>query len=163
MQKWMDSTVYPKMGSVDRSEETDKHDLVVKLVGREIKVEEKFRTSIFDDFLIELLGDVRHPLIDQSSGKFVHHKIGWFYYCDADYVMYAMCDSPLAEEANKIYSVDIKKLKTLFPDFIKNNVYTIPKLSKKGIGYSLNIAIPWDILEMNEVAKIVYRKPASTI
>lgn len=162
MQKWMDTTVYPIMGSADRSEETDKHDLIVEVGNRSIKIEEKFRTSIFDDFLVELLGDVRHPLIDQGTEKFVHHKIGWFYYCDADYLMYAMCDSPLAEEANEIYSVDMKKLKTLFPEFIKNNTYTIPLLSKKGIGYSLNIAIPWSVLEMNSVAKVVHRKPAST-
>lgn len=163
MQTWVDSNIYTKYGQPDRTQETDKHDLLLRMKTRSILVEEKFRQTIWSDFNIELLGDVVPPLITQATQKFVRQKIGWFYYCDADYILYSMNDSPLAESPERVYFINMKKMHENFADFIKQGVYSIPRINLTGIGYSLNLAIPWDVLEMNKIATKVYQKePTST-
>ncbi len=47
--------------------------------GRKIKIEEKFRTHVWNDFLIEILQDVLPPM----SG----YKLGWFYHCKSEQVI----------------------------------------------------------------------------
>ena len=158
MQEWLDENFYPDYGKVDRSKETDKHDLLLLRKEKSYDVEEKFRKTVYNDFLLELLGDVKPPLIDFSNGKFVHQKIGWFYYCDADMVVYAMADSPIAETPTKIYIVNMRRLKKLFPQLIKDKMYNLVPINTNGIGYSLNIGIPWDVLIDNKVAMLKYEK-----
>lgn len=158
MRSWVDSNIYPKYGEIDRKQETDKHDLVLKMNSRDFKIEEKFRTSLWDDMNIELLGDVNPPLLDLASEKFVSKKMGWFYYCDADYILYSMSDSPIAKQPEEIYMINMYKLKRNFSSFIKERSYTLPPINHKGYGYSLNLAIDWKTLEENEIARRIYKK-----
>ncbi len=149
MQKWLDKNFYPSLGKVTRSA-TDKRDLIVEIGKRQVSAEEKIRTKVWDDFLIEILQDVTPPLVEK--------KWGWLYYCNSDRLVYVMCDSPLAEEAEKIYVVKVKRFKEIFPELIKGGAYTLPGINKTGQGLSLNIAIPWSVLELNEVATKMYQK-----
>ena len=161
---------YTKDGEVGR-------DLFLGRDGRKIKIEEKFRTHVWNDFLIEILQDVLPPM----SG----YKLGWFYHCKSEQVINVFCESIDAEDPKKIYAVDMSKLKQQFPilispkvamkeaertgsgltkrdvTWLRNNMRGYDSspskhkfvVSAKGKGLSLSVCIPWEILLTKGIAK----------
>lgn len=94
-----------------------------------VTVEEKIRTSVYQDILIEILQDL------------VKHTLGWFYTTNADYLYYAMCMNGDISELHMIQWPQFKHwcLSKYWPDKGMHGKYLI---SPKGIGLTLNLKIP---------------------
>jgi len=109
-----------------------KYDCLIKINGKWVKVEEKYRSRYYPDLLVETKQDTET------------NSPGWIEETEADYLLYGVKE--------RIFAVDIPKLKS-FVERNKNNFDKI--ISKKGWGRTENIAIPWYVLESNGISKIV--------
>ena len=93
-------------------------------------MEEKYRSTDYNDCLVETIQDTKT------------NSPGWLYYSEADYILYGI--------GNKIYCIDLPKLK----GFIERNKDAFnKKISKKGWGITENIVVDWSTLQMNKIAK----------
>ena len=110
--------------------ENKKYDCELLIDGNKVKVEEKFRSKVWPDCLVETIQDTKT------------NSPGWIYYTKADYILYGM--------GNEIYSLDAQKLR----NFVENHKDAFnKKISRKGWGITENIAIPWYILFHNGIAR----------
>lgn len=106
------------------------YDCEVLIDGKWIKVEEKYRSVDYRDFLIETNQDTKT------------NNEGWLYYCKADYIFYGV--------ANKIYYIDLPKLRE-FINRVGDRFHK--KISKKGWGITENLAIPWPVIIVNKIGE----------
>lgn len=153
MQVWSDKTLYPQAKlKVDRSSADQTKDLIlITEKGTRFMAEEKWRTSIYSDFLIELIQDVH-------TGN-----LGWFYKCRSKRIIYGMTSkfNYEAESPLVVFSVDMETLKRELHKLMQDGLnYRIVE-SKKGWGLSVNIAISWKDLKMMELAQEIYRDPTA--
>lgn len=112
--------------------ENKNYDCEVKIGEIWYKVEEKYRSSDFDDCLIEMIQDTET------------NSPGWLYYCKADYVLYGV--------SKKIYCIDLPRLKSFVEKY--KDMFN-KKISKKGWGRTENIVIDWATLKINKIAKLL--------
>lgn len=106
------------------------YDCLIKINNRWWKVEEKFRSKIRDDILVEIMQDINTD------------SRGWLYETKADILLYGM--------GNKIYGISIPKLKELVNKY--KDVFN-KKISKKGWGVTENLVIPLYIIIQNKIGK----------
>ena len=112
-------------------------DVVLKINGNHLKIDEKARHKDYGDFLIEIVQDLR------TGNK------GWLFK-EKDYYFYASWGNNLEPES--FYSVNSK----LLQDFIIQNWFDIlPKLelSVKGWGVTLFAKLDWQDLIYTKIAK----------
>lgn len=108
------------------------YDCEVLLDSKWYKIEEKYRSSDFNDCLIETIQDTET------------NSPGWLYYCKADYVFYGV--------GSKIYCIDLPELRR----FVEKHKHIFnKKISKKGWGITENIVIDWSTLIINKIAKLI--------
>lgn len=147
--RWMDDFYRQKLGAttVDRGDSDIYKDLVLTLGnGGKIRIEEKFRSKVWDDCAIELLQDITPP--------FNTHKLGWFSICRSDRVFYVMCPSLVSAAPAVIYSLNMTKIKNgglqqllrVHPEYCQSMV------SHKGQQLSINLLLPWDKLVAAQLA-----------
>lgn len=150
LQPWMDSLYREHELDPDRSNSGYGYDLILSdlYYGHKTKVEEKYRTKVWDDFAIELLQDVSFPLRKQT--------VGWFYHTKADSVTYILCDSINATRPQKVYSVDMRLLRGNLTDMLVGGLEPVLRASKKGVGYSINMCLDWDVLIFNGIARKIF-------
>ena len=155
-----------------------KRDLILaRSLGKPVKVEEKYRTKVWDDFLVELLQDIVPPMNP--------YNLGWLYQSRSEQLINIFCDSIDAEKPTKIYSVNMAKFKEQLPvlvdpkkameeaemtgegltgqdvRWLKKNASGFESsptesrfvISSRGRGLSLSLVIPWHILVEREKAK----------
>ncbi len=177
LQFWMDN-FYKGLGyKIINRKGNIKRDLILGgKSGKTIKVEEKYRTRVWKDFLVELLQDVIPPMNP--------YNMGWLYQSRSEQLINIFCESIDAEKPERIYSVDMSKFKSELASLIdpnismaeaewsgegltKEDVAWMKKntgvsvnptnsrfvISSKGRGLSLSLVIPWDILIERKVAK----------
>lgn len=108
------------------------YDCLVKIDGKEWKVEEKFRSQEYPDLLVEIIQD------EETNAP------GWLYTTKAEILLYGVKD--------KIYAVNIEKLRNFVKKFGDN---FNRQVSKKGWGITKNIIIPWTTIFRNKIGKIV--------
>lgn len=118
------------------------HDVIVKIDGRNCKVDEKARDGDFDDLLVEVLQCMR-------TGK-----IGWIYH-QIDYLFYASWRDKESTVPSSAYLVDFGKLRDFVTDESTfKQLETI--ISTKGYGVTLNKKVAWLDLTYTKIAtKIV--------
>ena len=112
--------------------ENKKYDCVILIDKRWIKIEEKFRSKDWPDFLVEIIQDTKT------------NSPGWIYYTQADWILYGI--------GKKIYRVEVQKLRE-FLKFYENELDV--KISEKGWGTTENLVIPWSVVIINSIGKIV--------
>lgn len=108
----------------DRSTACRDYDFTFISKGKTYKVEEKFRTVNYGDFLIEIIQDV----FDRNAG--------WYYETKADYIFYVV-------EMKYIYIVRWD----LFKHWLSKNwkdANISARVSTKGYGLTINLSIKWD-------------------
>jgi len=111
------------------------YDVKIEKDGRLIKIEEKARSQIYDDLLVEVMQDL-------ESGK-----LGWFYNTTADLLLYGMWGNKI--EPEMMYVVNMQKLRKLvMNEFLKFE----DKISVKGYGITFNKIINWSDLLWNKIA-----------
>lgn len=105
------------------------YDCLLQVDGRELKIEEKARGRDYEDLLVEIEQDTetKNP--------------GWLYYTQADYLFYMVMKKT-------IYAINMEKLKSHIEQF-KDNYNQ--KISIKGWGRTVNIAIPWHTIFYNKI------------
>jgi hypothetical protein len=136
-QKFFDA-YYKKKGWPYRriqGSENRRYNCLVEINGKKWKFEEKSRTADYDDFLVEIKQDIK-------TGD-----PGWLYYCEADYILYSTPKS--------FYAIRLSRLR----EFVKKNGANYPiKISKKGWGETMNIAIPWADLISQKIAQKIRKE-----
>ena len=109
-----------------------KYDCILTKNGKQIKIEEKYRSQDYKDFLVEIMQDTET------------NSPGWLYYTEADYIIYGV--------SLKFYLIKVSKLK----EFMQMAGSAFKKvISEKGWGRTENIAIPWEYVEMNNLGKLL--------
>lgn len=110
-------------------------DVLLDMDGVESKIDEKARQGEYKDFLVEVMQDLR------TGNK------GWLY-GEKDYYFYASWAK--SEQPSSFYAVKSDGLKSL----IANEWEKLPKkISRKGWGVTLFVTIPWQDLELLDIAK----------
>lgn len=118
----------------NRSESCFDYDLTVTSGITTKKVEEKFRFTDYNDFLIELFQDI--PTADKPEGH------GWFYKTNCDAVFYWVCDDK--KELCKLFIIRWQLFKKWFSENLSSlNGKINWKSSIQGKGYTLNVVIKW--------------------
>ena len=109
-----------------------KYDCVVLINGVWVKIEEKFRSKDWSDMAVELVQDTET------------NSPGWLYYTEADWILYGMED--------RIYLVKVRELR----EFVKHykDKFNV-KISKKGWGITENLIIPWTVIVVNKMGKLI--------
>jgi hypothetical protein len=113
---------------IDRSGACEGFDLVLNIKGEKIKVEEKFRSGIWEDILVEKTQDTKTE------------STGWYYYSTADVIVYFM----KSNAERRVYIISFFKLRELI-DRIMDSLQT--KISKKGWGITVNWVVPLSLLQ----------------
>lgn len=129
------NTYYKRKGwKVKRvnGKENKKFNCLVDIGGKLWKFEEKARSKDWNDLLVEITQDAET------------NSPGWIYYSEADYILYSTPDN--------FYAINFKKLKKYVEKYGENYNFII---SDKGWGKTINIAIPWELLIKNNIAKKV--------
>lgn len=178
LQTWMDD-FYKGLGyRIVNRKGNIKRDLVLaSKSGKTTQVEEKYRTRVWNDCLIELMQDIMPPMS--------RYKWGWLYCSGSDQLINIFCDSIDAEKPTRIYSVNMPKLKGQLPSLVDPKIAmaeasysgdgltqrdvswlrrnakgvesnpTVGKfiVSSKGKGLSLSLVLPWNILIERDIAK----------
>ena len=106
-------------------------------VGEYITVDEKVRTKNYDDFLLEIIQDMK-------TGN-----LGWLF-GDKDYVFYASWDDMDKYEPISFYIINMFKLKEYLCN-LDGSLNTF--ISKKGWGTTWNLKIDWKILLDTQIAQ----------
>lgn len=123
------------------SNRTTSWDVRVKNDIGVITIDEKARTGVWNDLLVEVLQDV-------ETGN-----LGWVYKFK-DYYLYGMWEDEIKPE--KLYWIDANKLKEFvgenFMKFLDNNEYNI---SEKGWGKTFFITAKWNDLEYLKIAELL--------
>ncbi len=128
----MDSYYKEQNWTVDRSVSCCGYDLEIEVELRDgdykkVKVEEKYRSQDYGDFLVEIMQDA-------ATGD-----RGWFYKTKADRIFYVIKD-------RGFYSIKWHKFKAWFKEKLKNKNSTLklsPVISNDGDGYTINLAVNW--------------------
>lgn len=111
-------------------EDNKKYDCVILWEGEWIKIEEKYRSSDFNDLLVELIQDTET------------NDPGWIVYSEADYLIYGV--------SQKFFIVDLPRLR----EFVKKHGSKFNQIvSEKGWGRTVNIAIPLYTIFDNKLGK----------
>ena len=154
-QPFMDKFYADNLGcSINRAATKD-YDAILIPNSRESRyqIEEKYRTSDFSQFLIEVIQDVSYPIQSENWIR----KLGWFYTEKAEKLIDIICYNRAgiftADKPNKVYVVDLPKLRGNLHILLKKGANHSLQSSGKGSWYSLNIAIDWEILLMNDIAQ----------
>ena len=103
-------------------------DKVVQIDGKTVTIEEKHRSQIRDDILIEIIQDTETK------------SPGWYEYCEADVIIYTMAKNEKSLKPTHVYWIDWPAFKEYFDkETLKyfNNI-----VSKKGWGTTINKVIP---------------------
>lgn len=106
-------------------------------VGQCVRVDEKARIKDYGDCLVEIIQDIR-------TGN-----LGWLF-GEKDYIFYGSWDNIDDIEPTSLYSINSEKLKSYIYGLSGNPEI---RISKSGWGITWNIALEWDELIKNEVAK----------
>ena len=109
-------------------------DLLIAIDGQEYKVEEKFRSSDYGDFLVEILQCM------------ITKEVGWFYKTKADILAYVICKD---WKPYHFYLVDWRKFPQWFNGYLLQNKSPKCRISSRGIGLTLNLAISWGSIPDN--------------
>lgn len=123
---------YIKWGIVDRSGACELYDLALYMEsGKIVYVEEKFRQVDYGDFLLELIQDVESC------------NLGWFYKTKASHVFYIVA-------LQTIYSIDWDSFRKRFREIQEDKkLFAQTRLvySLDGFGCTINISIPWNLID----------------
>lgn len=149
MRPYMDKYVYPELGwKIHRTPERGNihRDLIANDGKESFDVEEKFRTSVYGDFAVELLqdADYRKP--------FANEQIGWFYTSTSRYISYIFANGLQATVPKKVYLVDMIMLRAQFKYLIKDGFNHKVITSTKGKGLSFCVGFDWEDLAIAKIA-----------
>lgn len=136
---------YKSLGlTPDRSEFSKEWDLKIIGSAGERKVEEKYRRKDWGDILVELF---------QAVETF---ELGWYYTENPDILAYIILPEMYG------YWIAWEKFKRWFAySYLKENKSPECKISPKGIGISLNIAVPVREIPVNMIERIELCTPWS--
>ncbi len=124
----------------DNIDSDHKNDWDVKLevfAGQYILVDEKARIGEYNDFLLEIMQDIK-------TGN-----LGWFYH-KIDWILYGSWNDLENYYPNSLYLVKTKELKN-YVDNLEGFIKTC--ISKKGWGNTYNIVFEWDVLINARIAE----------
>ena len=150
-QPFVDGFYKDQLGQVMYREGTVEHDGYFLKNGKKIAVEEKYRTRDYNDLLIELIQDITYPMTAKNTG--------WFYQEKADVLVYVICQAERgkalfsANKPSKIYTVNLPMLRGNLSPLLSAGAQYGLSASKRGKGFTINMSVPWDILEMNGISK----------
>lgn len=141
-QKYLDTFYIGRNHHIIR--DADKlHDLT--LDGKD-RIEEKIRSAIRDDILIEIIQDL-------STGD-----AGWFSKMRCDHLHYVMCKDVNTPIPQILYRIDWEKFKSWFlTTYLKNNstIMAIPSL--RGWGVTINIPVPIKAIPKNLITEYLIK------
>ena len=110
----------------------DDWDKIVEFENITYKIEEKARTGIWEDLLIEIVEDLK-------TGD-----LGWFYQTKADKIVYAFYEDEKQEKPHSVYALSVEKMKNYFFENSKNLIRK-SNISPRGYGLTLNIFLPLNL------------------
>lgn len=129
-QQYIDRFYVDRGYTVDRSVACIGFDCILRSGARTYKVEEKFRTSDFGDFAVEMT----QCLVTRQSG--------WFYETTCTHLNYVILDD--IQVPTHCYIVNWKKFKSWFlGDWLPHNKRQTVVISPKGNGLTENYTIRW--------------------
>lgn len=148
MVSFMDGFIYPKLNwKVNRNPNYHRDLTITKPDGSTATVEEKFRTNIYKDMVVELLQDAEYK-------KDFHVKqLGWFYNSTSDYLMYTFSQSISSSEPKIVYLVSFNRLRANFKTLIGRGSAQKLVSSVRGTGTSINISFSWEDLQLVDIAR----------
>ena len=117
------------------------YDKLVTRPDRIWKVEEKARSWIWNDLLVEIIQDTATD------------APGWIYTSRCDVIVYAMARGLQAVKPEKVWVIKFNPLK----EFVLKHLDKFPdRISDKGWGTTLNKCIPWYTIEANKLGYRAY-------
>jgi len=147
MRPYMDQHVYPQLGWTVKRSDDYYRDFIASDGKQSFDVEEKFKTSIWNDCAIELLQDAGY------RKPFAPSQLGWFYVSTSRYLVYVFAKGMDADKPHDVYLVSFTHLRAKFHHLIEQGFNHKIIKSAKGRGLSFSVGLDWEDLVLAEVAR----------
>jgi hypothetical protein len=133
--------------TVDRSRDCPQFDVVlIAPDGREIRIEEKHRSSSFHDIAVEMMDGLGS--VSNSRGKCRHD--GWILYTDCDWLVYTKSSDG---EMHTIHTLKMPDFRAWFLAWLGDSKWGQWITSTKGTrGIALNVVVPLDVIPAELIA-----------
>lgn len=148
MRPFMDDDYQARGHTIVTRKGSKEYDLILR-IGNDQRIEEKYRSRVYADLLVEIVQDV------------VTGDLGWFYKTRCDFLHYIFC--PDWVQPTDYWRISWRHFKSWFQrDFLKQKHHRFV-LSQQGYGYTLNIAVPFAAIPDNFKQHVNVLIPADNI